>query len=158
MLYQLSSSITHSLRIYIVRRYFCLIAKYFFVNLHFVSLNLLLMLNKEMVIFSHCVNVISDWLLSWVIMDGKNRYFKTSNYALISKKWDGGMFRAEKCRQRYGTWQPEWYPILPKQYGENDPYYYVGSKITAKDKESRACPSSKCEPKANCLLLICCFS
>ena len=44
------------------------------------------------------------------------------------------------------------------EYGENDPYYYVGSKIMAKDKESRACPSSKCEPKANCLLPICCFS
>lgn len=25
------------------------------------------------------------------------------------------------------------------EYGENDPYYYVGSKTMAKDKENRAC-------------------
>lgn len=49
------------------------------------------------------------------------------------------LFRTEKCRQQYGTWQPERYPILPKQYGENDPYYYVGSKTTAKEKVSRGC-------------------
>ena len=48
-------------------------AKYPFVNLHYVSINLLSILNKEMVNFGHGVNVVSDGSLCGVIMDGKNR-------------------------------------------------------------------------------------
>ena len=73
MLYQLSSGITHPLRINSASGYYCLFVKDPLVDLHYVRFILLSMLNKEMVNFSHGVNVVCDGSILWVIMDGKNR-------------------------------------------------------------------------------------